>query len=142
MNLKLYLERILALCTDKQRNLYDRMYPDGATGTQIKRAIQQVETTLKSRDGTIEILREDKKNLNVAIHGWIISKNVAEKESQRLEIELIEAEELIKRLQNPINIENNDVQEKLDRLDALEAAGVDNWDGYDYAMGEFRDECF
>ena len=26
------------------------------------------------------------------------------------------------------------IEEKLDLLDALQAAGVDNWDGYDYAM--------
>ncbi len=30
--------------------------------------------------------------------------------------------------------------ESLQKLDALEAAGVDNWDGYDYAMELMEDE--
>jgi phage pi2 protein 07 len=30
--------------------------------------------------------------------------------------------------------EYDKLKEKRDLLDALEAAGVDNWDGYDYAM--------
>ena len=31
-----------------------------------------------------------------------------------------------------------DVKRKLEILAALEAAGVDNWDGYDFAMEEIR----
>lgn len=27
-----------------------------------------------------------------------------------------------------------EIQKRLDLLDALEAAGVDNWEGYDYAL--------
>lgn len=29
--------------------------------------------------------------------------------------------------------------EKADKLDALEGAGVDNWEGYDYAMDMLRE---
>lgn len=32
------------------------------------------------------------------------------------------------------------IQERLDKLDALEACGVDNWDGYSDAMEMLDDE--
>lgn len=33
---------------------------------------------------------------------------------------------------------NDEVKDKLRWLEALEAAGVDNWDGYDYALEIFN----
>lgn len=36
--------------------------------------------------------------------------------------------------------ENDYIQQRLDKLNALECAGVDNWDGYGYAMEYLNDE--
>jgi len=36
--------------------------------------------------------------------------------------------------------ERQDMMERLSLLDALQAAGVDNWDGYDHAMAIMRGE--
>jgi hypothetical protein len=36
--------------------------------------------------------------------------------------------------------EYNKLTDARDKLQALEAAGVDNWDGYDYAMEILNDE--
>ena len=41
---------------------------------------------------------------------------------------------------NQIAAPSKEVQHRLDKLQALENAGVDNWDGYDWAMEELTDE--
>lgn len=46
-------------------------------------------------------------------------------------------EQLLDRLAEGVTPE---VQAKLDKLEALEAAGVDNWEGYDEAMAELTDD--
>lgn len=48
---------------------------------------------------------------------------------QRDMFALIEAEKEIYQLSNPIALNNAEIQQRLDKLDALEMAGVDNWDG-------------
>ena len=57
---------------------------------------------------------------------------------------MVETEEMSRNdliLENTkLRVENNRLQERDRLLDALEAAGVDNWEGYDVAMDILQDE--
>lgn len=53
---------------------------------------------------------------------------------QDKELRVIVGDEEIKETKVGLNAISPDVQERLDFLNALEAAGVDNWEGYDYAQ--------
>ena len=140
MNKQDYLNKILALCTEKQTELFNRMYPDGVSSKQISHATFQIENTLKNLNESNEELNrvikesdEHKLISNGKVNDLINNINLIEKE-------LVDANSHIMRLENPINIENNEVQERLNLLDALEAAGVDNWNGYGYALDYMRGE--
>ena len=140
MNKLDYLSSLLMLCTEKQTDLFYRMYPDGVSPKQVKHATRQIENTLKNLNESNEELNRVTKECDE--HKSISDGKVADA-NQKLKVieqELNDANRLIERLENPINIENNEVQERLNLLDALVAAGVDNWDGYGYALDYMRGE--
>lgn len=135
-----YLTNLKMLCTQKQKDLFDIMYPDGVDKKQLTWAITQLENTLKDLNSTGEEIRSLKKELHAANEDIIKIEKVKELQVEQLTKELNEANLRIEMLNNPINIDNADVQEKLDFLRALEIAGVDNWDGYDYAREVMEDK--
>ena len=138
MNNTDYLEKLLWLCTDDQKNLFDRMYPNWPSSKQMKRAIVQVESTLKNLNQTKEDLNYVKRQADDEITIKINEIAVLNSEKVKLQNELSEANALAERLSNPIDVSNNYVQEKLNLLEALEAGGVDNWDGYDFAVSGYE----
>lgn len=142
MNKNDYLEKILSLCTQKQKDFFSKIYPDGIDKKQINMAIFKVENTLRRSNSEV-------KNLKISIQklkekNEDLSKTIKRQEIiiTRLENELYEAHKQIKRLENPINIKNSKVQERLELLDALERGGVDNWDHYDDSIEDFKNEEF
>ena len=139
MNKRNYLNKILELCTEKQRDLFSRMYPTGVEGGDIAHATLQLENTLKRHTATDEELSSIKRELEAietktSLEVLNTAKLLADSQNS-----LQEAYNLIERLKNPINIENNDVQERLALLDALEAGGVDNWVFYDASISAYEE---
>ena len=126
---KKYLDKILLLCTPPQRDMFARMYPEGPTPSQIKTAVRQVENTLLGLNSRVECLRNVKEEFDV----YKTETTKLLKESvdvlKQYRDDLIEAEKEIYQLSNPIALNNAEIQQRLDKLDALEMAGVDNWDG-------------
>ena len=133
-----YLNKLLGLCTDNQKNLFNRMYPDGPSPKRLKWAITQVENTLKNLNSSKEELKYLKKEHEEKIAELTGLHSDALRKIGRLEGELKGLQELNERLSNPVSIKNSDVQERLILLDALEAGGVDNWNGYEAAITNYE----
>ena len=138
MNKKDYLHNLLALCTDKQKKVFTRMYPDGPKNNQVSHAIRQVENTLKNLNATNENLKtakeegaENAAKLQADIRSLEIKLHTSELQRKA-------ADNLANRLKNPIATENNSVQERLNLLDALVAGGVDNWEWYEEAINNYQ----
>lgn len=133
LNSRHRLLEMLNICTAAQLEVYGKMYPNGPSDDQIQWAIQQIERTILK--GNVD--QERLKDINSLFEAY--KKEAEDKhdllhlEIKRLSNELVEAEDRINKLSNPINVQSADVQERLDWLQALEDAGVDNWDGYSYA---------
>ena len=140
MNKRDYLEKLLLLCTTKQKDFFLRMYPVGLKASQINYAIVQVENALKNNNATKEDLAKFK--VSSAADKAIETKLYNDEKVKRLglEIKLKEAYALVERLKNPINTENNEIQERLQLLNALEAGGVDNWEWYSESISNYNGE--
>ena len=139
MSNKNYLDSLLSLCTDRQKNLFSRIYPDGPKPTQIKHAIFQVENTLKNLNADDEAAKAVKKEAKETVAELSLNLSTTKINLKNTEDELKEAHAVIERLKNPINVENNAIQERLALLDALEAGGVDNWEWYSESISNYRD---
>lgn len=129
-----YLNNLLNLCTESQKDLFNRMYPNGVSNKQLSHAIYQVENTLRELNTKKEIVQNKNKDLTDTINSLEEEIKTLKRKLYYSELEYKESIDLIDRLKNPISIKNNEVQERLIRLQLLEAGGVDNWDGYDYAI--------
>ena len=138
MNQKDYMGKLLALCTEKQKDLFGRMYPTGPTSKQLNWAVTQLENTLKNLNVDKEQLRDEKKAHADDVESLNKSIRDLEKKLSIAVADLADAERRIERLSNSDAVNSADIQERLALLDALEAGGVDNWDGYDDAVDEAR----
>jgi len=132
--MKDYLQKILALCTENQLSMFNRMYPNGPDKNQIKRAIQQVEQTLKVFNCKNQKLREENKESKQCIEILTTENNKLKKEINYLKEDLKESNIKITNLSTPSAIESANINASLQKLAALEAVGVDNWEYYDEAM--------
>lgn len=131
MNKRDYLNNLLALCTDKQKNLFSRMYPNSnPDNKQLNWAVTQLENTLKGLNSSKEELNAEKKAHKETIEKYESKiKNLNERlNDAEKEINMLNSK--IERIGSPL-VNNS---EDLALLSALQAAGVDNWDGYDYAI--------
>ena len=133
-----YMNRLLNLCTERQKAFFDRIYPEGPKNNQLKTAISQIERTLSNLDEQKEEISSMKKEAAELAEKENKIKAEYRKTITQLEGELKDAKAQIDRLSNPINLENAEVQERLDLLSALEAGGVDNWEWYDESINNFR----
>ena len=138
MSNKDYLECLLLLCTEKQKVLFNRMYPDGInTNSKKSWAIRQLENTLKNLNSSKEELRESKEeNEKISIQA-INDINLVKQELVQTKKELEESRSEASKLSNPINTNNLDIQNRLELLDALEAGGVDNWEFYEDSIESY-----
>lgn len=127
MNIVEKIELLLTVVSNTERNLFDRMYPNGVTSIDNKKnAFRQVEQTLLQRTERIEKLRLENKQLKSQIE----ELKLRHKE---------EIKELTSKFEDKLGVkeESSSNTEECDNcqlLDALQAAGVDNWDGYENAI--------
>ena len=134
MTKKDYLENLLNLCTAPQRELFDRMYPNGVDTTKVPWATIQVENTLKKSnftDADAKTAREQKED---ALCQLEVDRKKLNDKIARLNLEITAKDTEISRLESSVNKDDAETTRKLDWLNALECAGVDNWDGYCHAQ--------
>lgn len=121
-----YLNDLLTLCTDSQKNMYNRMYPNGVTGKQVDNAISQIKNTILGLNNKCDKLS----SVSLELSTLKIEHEQLKQVNNRLQRDCDVLENEVDRLSNPISTDNAYVQERLAILDALEAGGVDNWDWY------------
>lgn len=133
MNKLEYLETLKTLLTDVQLERFNKCFPNGyASKLEIREAIDLIERTLKN----LNKVNEDYSSLKQEFDQY-------KKESIK---EIATLRQAVAHLQMEVDkkpimiIDTDDVQFKLAKLQALENAGVDNWDGYDWAMEDFFTE--
>ncbi|NOR27648.1 MAG: hypothetical protein GQ540_03855 [Lutibacter sp.] len=115
------------------------MYPNGVSIKQLKWATEQIENTLNGlncKNEEFKKLKIDNYDLCEEYKSKIKDLN---EELKAFQYNTFDLHEKIKRLENPISIDNNDIQERLELLDALEAGGVDNWQWYDESINQYKD---
>lgn len=135
-----YLEKILKLCTPEQLDFYNRLYPNGPTKAQQARAIQQVEQTIINLNRDVQQLRNIKTEFELFKLDATLEVNVWENKLNQANARITELERdnnILKSATNPIIAAD---MARLDKLYRLEAAGVDNWEGYGYAMSDDEDD--
>ena len=125
-----YLNDLLTLCTECQKNMYNRMYPNGVTGKQVDNAISQIKNTILGLNNKCDKLS----SVELELSTLKIEHEHLKQVNNRLQRECVVLENEVDRLSNPISTDNAYVLERLAILDALEAGGVDNWDWYGYAL--------
>ena len=131
MNTNDYLNKLLGLCNEGQLNLFNKMYPDGPDKKQLSWAISQVERTLKSENDKITNLKNEIKEL----------KTIGDKKTDTihsLNSDIADLQKELNALKNYASASTDDVQKQLDKLQALEAGGVDNWEWYDESLDSWR----
>lgn len=129
-----YLNKLKELCTQEQIDLFNRMYPTGIKGDQLAWATIQLEDTLKDLNATSEEVDALKKQLKEAKFTIKTLEETEHGDIENLVEELKSANARIHKLNNPISVDNVHIQERLALLDALNAFGVANWNGYEDAV--------
>ncbi len=140
MTKKDYLNNLLSLCTEKQTELFNRMYPNGVDASKLKWATTQLENTLKNLNSSKEELTTVKKEAEESKKQLLDDISTLKATLDATEKDLARVTALSERLKNPITVESNEIEERLNLLNALEGAGVDNWDGYDFAIEMLSDQ--
>ena len=130
-----YLSNLVKLLTDEQLSMYNKMYPDGKP-QYVDGAISQVERTLRTLNKATQDLRVEKLLADKKFTEANEELDILKRDVNRFKKELSLTNREIERLSTSENIVNANIQFELDKLQALENAGVDNWVGYDYAMDE------
>lgn len=130
---KYLVDHLLKLTTDGQRTMFNRIYPDGVPSGNYDHAIYQIENTLRSLNEKNEKKQDKIKELEKTIGDLKFQIKVLTSHNMDLKTELNETNRKVKQLSSTESVNTADILERLEWLDALEAAGVDNWNGYDYA---------
>ena len=116
-------------------SMYNKMKTDGKP-KYVDGVISQVERTLRTLNKAIQDLRVEKLLAEKKFAEANEELDILKHHVEIMKRELRQANMEIERLSTSENIVNANIQFELDKLQALENAGVDNWVGYDYAMDE------
>lgn len=135
-----YMEKLKSLLTEGQLSVFNKIYPEGMKDSQIEHAIRQLETTLRGLNDKNTEYNALFKSSAEANASHIKEVKLLHGEITALRNDLNQAERKMEQLKNPINTENMEVQQDLDLLEALRAAGVDNWSGWDYAIERLNEQ--
>ena len=134
------MEKLLTLFEPEHLDIWKKMYPEGPTPKQVPHATWQIENTLKGAQSRYF----DKCLANRLLSDSLERAKAKEKELSRqvesLRESLKESEADVRRLSTPATKMTAEIEYKLEKLSALECAGVDNWEGYDYAMESMNEE--
>jgi hypothetical protein len=132
---KKYLDRIVKLLIPEQLDIFYKMYPEGPAPKQVKWAINQIENTILAQN------RESQKLRDIKTEFEEFKKAAEDREAahvrafQHITKELAQTLKENERLSaSKVDVDNANIIEKLEKLYALEATGVDNWEWYDEAM--------
>jgi hypothetical protein len=137
---KKILDQLLQICTPKQLDIFNRCYPEGPKPTQIKWAIQQIVNTIRDVNIDVDKLKDIKKEFDDFKKLSADNESTRIREINSLTKELAIANREIERLSaDKVNVDNAEIIERLDKLYALEAGGVDNWDWYGECMSTMYD---
>ena len=138
MTTRNYLDKILSMCTPKEIAFFNQIFPGEVPAKDLSKAIALVERTISGSAKKRETIREE---LSVLENKYGALKNNLHTTVPKLKRRISELEDhnrellvLSERYTNPITLDNVKVQERLAILDALEAGGVDNWEGYDESL--------
>jgi septal ring factor EnvC (AmiA/AmiB activator) len=134
MNNNQYIYKILSLCTDEQKSLFSRMYPDGPNKAQVSWAIKQIETTLRDSNERAKKAQNNLKLSELELFEIKGKLSTLTKENKDMRDLISELQCKIKNLSTPERTNRAEIEEKLDKLHKLECGGVDNWEFYDEAM--------
>ena len=104
MNKREYLNSLLALCTDRQISVYNRMYPHGPKPSRISHAISQVESTLKNLNESDGEFRDAKKEFEERKGDLESTLWNLEKELYHTKKELKDAKACIDKLNRPSDL--------------------------------------
>jgi peptidoglycan hydrolase CwlO-like protein len=119
---------LLECVTPDEKSFFERLYPKGISSiTNKDHAIRQIKTTILNRTKQIEKLLNENKNLkseNDNLKNEVVTLNSSISSIK----EKLDESKNITYVPTPINDDDQLL------LDALRNAGVDNWDGYDYAI--------
>lgn len=130
-----YLSNLVKLLTDEQLSMYNKMYPNGKP-RHVDVVIGHVERGLQTLNQATQELRVEKLLAEKKFTEANEELDILKRDVEIMKRELRQANMEIERLSTSENIVNANIQFELDKLQALENAGVDNWVGYDYAMEE------
>jgi hypothetical protein len=131
---KVLLNNLLELCTPGQLDMFNRMYPNGPKNIDL--AISQIKRTILKLNEEVDNLRLAVKN-NEEYRKWQVERhNQLECDILARDHDLAVLEHEIERLKasSSVDVKTAEILERLEWLDCLESAGVDNWSGYDYAV--------
>ena len=104
MNKREYLNKLLQLCDDKQRNVFERMYGEGPSPKQLGWAITQVENTIKMTNDVWGELRDAQKQWKGERSELLEKLKTAEDKLRECEQELREEQHHVERLSNPTRL--------------------------------------
>lgn len=128
------IQYLLGFVGENERNLFERMYPDGISAIPNKKhALQQIERTLLNRTIQAERNSKEKESLKEA------NQELSEK-NEELRKKVRELEDKLADCPTPANytLDESDYDNLL-FYEALQRAGVDNWDGYGFAVEYFQE---
>ena len=123
-----FLNQLLYLCTKDQQDRFSELYPAITSKEQIKEAQSLVLKTLISNKTKLESLEKEVKELKEQVIDL-------QAENCQLQCNLDEC----KTPNEGLEITNNQYKKNSLKLQALENLGVDDWDGYDDAMDDYRE---
>jgi len=125
-----YLDKILTMTTSDQLDMFKKMYPDGPKNSQLPVAISQVERTILNLNNRVELLRHVEIKYKKVVLEYKEQLAAKDEELSSTREELKEAQRELALMSSSVDVNQVEVQRKLALLAALEAAGVDNWEGY------------
>lgn len=116
---------LLEYVTDAERDLFNRMYPCAVSAITDKSwALSQVKRTLHNRKQRIQQLKDENAALHAELNNVKNQLSACRVSEKQLEQEIVDLK----------YVPEKAVGDDLLFLRALDAAGVDNWEGYDHAQ--------
>ena len=127
------LEKITLLSvylTQDQLDRLTRCYPDGYSAKEYDNVLRLITSTLiKNRDAVVET-----KTLVSSQNNLVEQLEAKDSELVSLKREVERLNTRITNMTTPVTVEQEEINDQLNLLNALVRAGVDNWEGYDIAI--------
>ena len=135
MNNEKELIELLLECSSTQQEFFKRLYPNFPKKSRIDNAIMQVKRTIEKNK--IDAYNQEKFNkIKNELNTINEQKNKLEITNENLEQELKDIK--LELAEYKLTENNNNDAKRLLLLDALEAAGVDNWEWYGEAINIYE----